>query len=775
MRASATPPSAPQVSIASIHCIVVDDNAPLKIFFRFSGTKTNLAESITAVLSREVCSSMTRFPALAAFLLTLPLAAQHTATHRTAATTTDAEKALPLRRVSLYKNGVGFFEHIGTVTGSPRVTITFTTAQLNDVLQTLTAIDLGGGHITGAGYNSTTPLEQQLKNLPVSLSADPTASDFYTAIRGSRVEVTGSGASITGRILNVELRAVDASKKPDDDNPAVQKHFLTVVSDAGAVRSLELTSNTSVRLLDPVLQDGVRRYLQMLNSTHGDGLRHLTLTDNGTGTREMRVSYISEVPVWKSTYRILFDAKPQDGKAETATLQGWAVIDNTVGTDWENVQLSLIAGAPQSFIQPISQPYYARRPEIEMPEEMQLTPQTHESGEEVIPQAVAGSGGGVMGGLGLGSGSGSGGGTYRKSVTLPVNGAAPPASISYEDSATASIAPATKTSSFDDYFEYKLTDPITIRRNESALVPILQTKIPAERVTLWSESQPVPLRALWITNDSSLTLDRGSFSIVENGNFGGQGLLDPIHPHEKRLLSYAADQAVHVSNDGTGRTTRRVQLIALSKGVLTEKTVEITERTYHVRNAASETRTVIVEHNRHRGWDLDSDPQPVETTDGLYRFRVVTAPGADVRLHVGERHTLSAQYRIAQMDERQLNAMLRTAGKTDAATEQALREKLMPVIDARHKLADIDTQISDRNGEISRISDDQKRVRENLSSLKSSAEERDLIRRYSKQLNEQEDRLVTLRKEIESLQQQRAAAQANLDQVVESLQFEQQV
>ncbi|MBS1816230.1 MAG: hypothetical protein JSS87_15275 [Acidobacteria bacterium] len=729
---------------------------------------------------------MTRFPAAAAVLLTLPLAAQHTPPKPTHIASADVDKALPLRRVSLYKNGVGYFEHIGPVSGSPRVTITFTTAQLNDVLQTLTAVDLGGGHITGAGYNSTTPLEQQLKNLPISLSADPTAADFYSAIRGARVEVTGSGAPITGRILNVELRNVTSPKKDEDSSSPVQKHFLTVISDAGAVRSLELTGNTSVRLLDPVMQDGVKRYLQVLNSTRSDGLRQLTLTDSGSGTREMRVSYVSEVPVWKSTYRILFDEKPKkDGDVETATLQGWAVIDNTVGTDWENVHLSLIAGAPQSFIQPISQPYYSRRAEIPLPEEAQLTPQTHESGEPNLgipaPMVAAspyisGSAGGVAGGIGQGMGSGSnvGGGVYsaQELAKLPRRMAAP---IAYEDSASASIAPATKTSSFDDYFEYKLTDPITIRRNESALVPILQTKIPAERVTLWSESQPAPLRALWITNTSDLTLDRGSFSIVENGNFGGQGLLDPIHPKEKRLLSYAADQAVHVSNDGYPRTTRRIQQIALSKGVLTEKTVEIVERSYLVHNAASEARTVIVEHNRHRGWDLDSDPKPVETTDGVYRFRVVTAPGASVRLHVGERHTLSAHYRIAQMDERQIDLMLRTAGNTNTATEQALREKLAPVIEARHRLADIDSQIGNRNAEINRISDDQKRVRENLSSLKSSAEERDLIRRYTKQLNEQEDRLVVLRKEIESLQQQRTAAQADLDRVVEGLQFEQEV
>jgi len=66
---------------------------------------------------------------------------------------------LPVRRVILYKSGVGFFEHLGSVTGNADVTIQFTTAQLNDVLQSLTTIDLDGGAIVNISYNSIAPIE----------------------------------------------------------------------------------------------------------------------------------------------------------------------------------------------------------------------------------------------------------------------------------------------------------------------------------------------------------------------------------------------------------------------------------------------------------------------------------------------------------------------------------------------------------------------------------------------------------------------------------------
>ena len=177
-----------------------------------------------------------------------------------------------MTRVSLYKNGVGFFEHAGRVIGDQSVTIDFTTAQLNDVLQSLTAIDLNGGRIAGAGYNSTTPLEEQLKALPLALGEDATAVDFYEAIRGARVEVRSGTTAITGRLLNIEL-----VNTPEGDNePALEKRLITVIGEGGEVRTVELTTATSVTLLDADLHQDVTRYLQLLASTRNQGLRHLT-------------------------------------------------------------------------------------------------------------------------------------------------------------------------------------------------------------------------------------------------------------------------------------------------------------------------------------------------------------------------------------------------------------------------------------------------------------------------------------------------------------------
>ena len=155
----------------------------------------------------------------------------------------------------------------------------------------------------------------------------------------------------------------------------IESTEFSIVTDAGEMRNFELGPGTSVRLAERDLNEEVGRYLNLVGSSRARDLRRMTIDATGSGERDVFVSYISEVPVWKSTYRIILpektDAKPR--------LQGWAIVDNTIGEDWNDVHLTLVAGAPQSFVQELSQPFYTRRPVIPLPESVQLTPQSHEA------------------------------------------------------------------------------------------------------------------------------------------------------------------------------------------------------------------------------------------------------------------------------------------------------------------------------------------------------------------------------------------------------------
>jgi hypothetical protein len=701
----------------------------------------------------------------------------------------------------LYKNGVGFFEHTGRISGDATVTIDFTSGQLNDVLQSLTAIDLNGGRISGADYNSTTPLDQQLKNLPLALGSDPTALEFYNAIRGSRVEVHSGTVSITGRLLSMEERTVPAKPDSPDASTGTTRQYLTVVADSGETRTLELTPAASVRLLDTSLHTDVTRYLQLLDANRSQGLRHLTLTDNGTGARELKLSYISEVPIWKSTYRILFTdtssntggpsiaSSAMGGVGTTATLQGWSVVDNTTGADWINVQLSLIAGAPQSFIQPLSQPIYSRRPEVPIAQSAQLTPQTFDSSIDdstelnalasptKMPRAAAAPmANRAMTAIGVGSGNGigagSGGGVFGGVAGgLAVDGRAV---TSYEDAVANSIAPNTTTAAFDDFFAYNLTEPVTILKNQSALVPILQAKVTADRVTLVSYANSrvsQPLRALWVTNTSGLTLDRGSFSIVENGSFGGEGLLDPIHAGEKRLLSYAADQAVHVTAEDD-KTSNHVTFLRGSKGVLNLHHADLHEVTLVLHNAASDPRTVVSEVPVVNGWKLDSvadaastDPKPVETTPTVYRYRTVLAPGDTARLHIGSTRTGSTAYRLTNSNDSQFEAILTQSGQNPA-----LIAALQPILDARRKVADAQAAVDQTNKQLTALRSDEDRQRANITALATA--DKSSRDRFVHDLNATEDAISAAQKELTARTNALDAFKADLASRIDSFQID---
>ena len=680
-----------------------------------------------------------------------------------------AIKDLPVRKVVLYKNGVGYFEHAGIVSGNQRVTIDFTSPQLNDVLQSLTVLDEGGGRIAGVNYNSTTPLAEQLKTLSLRMSDDPTSTELFQALRGQRVEVVGGpGGALTGKLMSIESR----TEKSGAGDATVEKFYLTLVAGTGAVRVFELTPALSVRPLEGNLQDQLDRYLELLSSTHSTGLRHLTLDALGQGQRQLRVSYISEVPLWKSTYRIVFP-RADNGKA---TIQGWAVVDNTVGADWDNVQLSLVAGAPQSFIQPLSQPLYSRRPEIPIATLVETTPQTHEAAETNAPpaaeapppmalaaprrvphsikmvaekEAPPASGFGVAGMEGTGSAGGvigavfgSGGGVERPSDAFQEGDVS--------------------TNAFDDFFEYALAAPVTIHKNESAMVPILQQDLPAEHVTLWSASEPTPLRAVWLENNSKLTLDSGSFSIFESGEFAGEGLLDPIHPGEKRLLSYATDQAVRVkvtARDGK----RTLHHMSIKKGVLLETHMDVASVTYSATNSADVDRVVLVEHaRRNNGWTLDEGLKAEETAPDLYRFKVAVAAHSTAKVEVRERGPEVTSIALNANQDQSGYLLDLVKRESDA------QEKLEPVITAEIRLAELDRRIEESKRAEQTAGADEARDRENLTALKGN----DAAKRFVDELNRAEDQLQATRKQTADLVQQKQAATEKLGTLISGLSFE---
>jgi hypothetical protein len=760
---------------------------------------------------------------------------------------------LPVRKVVLYKSGVGYFEHLGRVNGAQTVAIDLTSGQLDDVLKSLTTIDLGGGQVTGITYNTEAPIEEQLRKLRLGLTPGATRGQLLQDLRGSRVEVRAGGVIAVGRIFGVAT----VLRGPDARNVTITVDELTIVGDGGDVRTFELGAAVTVTVLEGELRRDLGQYLDVVASARSQEVRRLQVAARGTGERDLFVSYVSAVPVWKTTYRLVIPTEA----ARKPFLQGWAVVDNTLGEDWTDVQLSLVAGAPQSFIQALSKPIYIERPTVEIQTGTVVAPEIHggamTAGPSQIRGRVADSQGGTLPGVtikALVSGreaantvtgenglyqlppiaSGSvviqgelqgfktvrralalrGGattldltmevGTLSETVTVSAEQPSPFVGRAAESRFSVSAAPtearlggslggvvggiaegpppppppapraiedamanveAAAGGDLGELFEYKLKQPVTIRRNQSALVPVVQADIAVERVSLWSAGRGVaqPRRAIWLTNDTGLTLDGGSVTLVEGGAFAGEGLVEPIKPGEKRFVSYAMDLGVRVTAVPQ-ETGQRVSRIRISSSVMTQSIEDRASTLYTIRNDDATPREVVIEHPVRAGWTLTSAVKPAESSATAHRFRVSVAPKSTATLTVAEMRPVDARVAVSNINDDQIAIILR--GRNVAA---GLEPQLRAVAAKSRELGEVQRSIYDRQAEVRRIGEDQTRVRENLKALKGSDAEKALTERYTRQMSTEEDRLDVLRKEIAAAEADRAAKQLELSRLVAAL------
>lgn len=765
-------------------------------------------------------------------------------------TVSAVESAVPLavRKVVLYKNGMGYFEHLGAVQGAQEVEIVLPSTQLDDVLKSLTVIDLGKGQVAGVTYDSTAPLSRRLAELPIQLGSGQGLVSFLNQIRGTEVEIRAPGGAVAGKLMGAEVR-----RKQVEGNAVVEAVEVAVFNSTGELRTVELASAEALTLMEPELASDISRYLGLLNSAHQRDVRRLRIHTVGSGSRKLYVSYTSEAPIWKTTYRIILDDK------EKPLLQGWAIVDNTTPMDWVDVDLSLVAGAPVSFVQNLSQPLYARRPVVPLPRGVQVIPQTHEATLEVpVGQAaVAGAVRDVNGnpvsaatvrvlspdGAVVQQGQTDGGGrfqiaglapgTYTVQVHHPSVGEAgyrqvtvhsgrvtalnfslggeveegfmagegsrddfrarreraakplPSAPESaFEDEAPAEsvtgrmgtvmrqqTARAAEAQALGEQFEYRLRQPLTIRRNQSALLPIIHTEVEGEKVSLYNETSNGrrPRLAVWLKNSSGLTLDAGAFAVIDSNAFAGEGITETINPKESRLLSYALDLGVEVTTN-RGNDREQIERVEIHRGVMRFHAKVREKKSYLIRNNDEKVRTVVVEHPVRPGWALVETPPAAESTTSYHRFRVEAKPKTTSEFTVREENPRQTTYAIRNVTPEQIALWMRQ--KTiDAEIERALQR----VVAKKNEIDDLNKRIAALEKDEKEIFTDQQRVRENLRRLGRTPEEANLRLRYIQQLEQQENRLGTMRAERARLEDARTAVQKQLDEMLEKMAFDRKV
>ena len=685
-------------------------------------------------------------------------------------TTQTTAPGLPIRRVVLYSNGVAYFERRGTVTGQAEINLPFKQSQVDDVLKSLVVLDLGRGRIGAVSYNSSAPPSARLNEIPFSIEAGTERNDanappgglaaVLTQLQGARVIVTTGARSVRGSILTVEERKsqIDANKPP------LITHLLVIASETGELSSFDLAEVRSVRLLDEGAWQDVSEFARATASTRRRDAKTIVVTSAGEGTRELAVSYTVAAPIWKTTYRVVLDdmGKP--------FFQGWAIVDNVGDEDWTGVALSLVSGTPVSFIQPIQQPLYRHRPVIPIPEDLALGPQVYDPGRGYNmgggDPALGGSGGGMGSGEGRGVGPGRG---YSMGGGDP---ALPPASgpvTSISDAITSEesgVKTAATGKQFGDLFEYRIDQPVTLRRDRSALIPILQTRMEGERVSIYNEAarKDRPMSGIRLKNTSPLTLEDGSLTVIDGEAYAGEALIARLKPNEERFISFALDLETLVT--ARSKLDREPAfLVRAVNGVLQAHYYQTDKKVYTITNQTDRPRVVYIEHPLREKWVLsDKTQRPAETTATLYRFRVEVAPNETIDFPVTERLALMDSYTLSNLTPDDIKVFFQRR-YVDEETRAALER----VMEIKGRIAAMDRRLAALDREATEIAADQARLRENIKALKDTAETRQLIARYVTKAGEQETRFEQIATERREVTAERAQVQTELDGAIRSL------
>jgi len=665
---------------------------------------------------------------------------------------------LPVTEVVLFSSGVGYVQRTGTVKGDAAVQLTFKPAQVNDLLKSLVLLDMDGGKVGAVTYGAKDPLGKTLEAFAVNLTDNPTIGQLLDRMRGVPVEVTTS-AKLSGKILGVER------KKKEVGDKVIEVEMLNLLTDDG-LHSLRLDQASSIRLLDERLNKELQDALQVLATGLDNQRKPVVINFNGAGERHVLVGYLTEAPIWKTSYRLVLDK-------EQNVFQGWAIVENTSDADWKNIHLALVSGRPISFIEDLYTPLYVPRPVYQPELFASLAPVNYQAN---LMQAFSIDKGGTSGNV-----------LESADATPPK---AEPTEQARKEGSLKSFVPggiheiiglvglnkllvkslplnqsvtsAADAKNLGEAFSYTIKDPVNLPRQQSALLPIVTGSVGAWKTSIYNPQVQgkFPLYGLRIKNTTGVHLMGGPITIYDSAVYAGDAVFEDLQPGEERLVSYAVDLGVTCECE-TEPVPQEIIAFRLIKGdlVISRKERKTTHYTFTVKDGRG--RSFIVEHPYQAEWTLVTPKKAEERTDNLYRFHLkLTAKDGGV-LSVVEERTTAEVVGIANVDAPTLLGFAQTGKLSDR-----VKEALQHVIELQTALLHSQHQRDLRQKEIKEIGDEQSRIRQTMAQLDRTSE---LYKRYTSKLDRQETRIETLQGEVKELQAKMDVQRKALDNYIAGL------
>lgn len=651
---------------------------------------------------------------------------------------------LALKRVMLSTGGVAYLEYESTVDGDATLTLNVPLDQVDDVLKSIVVYDSKGG-VGAASLPGRQPLAQLFNDLPFGPEALASPAALLNALQGAEIRV-GASHPIAGKLLKVVAETARAT-----DGTMTSRNRVSLLTAEG-LQQFILEDADSVRFADAELQAKVDQALAEIASHRAKDRRAITLTTRGTGSRTLRVGYVVAAPLWKASFRLSLPAE-----AGTAHLQGWAVLENMSGEDWAGIELTLLSGNPVSFRQAIYQAYYVSRPEVPVEVAGRILPR-QDTG--VVAYSLADRAAKAATGASMARAPAAAPPPAAVAQQMKALGLAD--SLAVENETLAAAIDTAEAQESMTQVSFRIPEPVTIESGNSALVPLIDHEVPAERLSLLQPATGAlhPLAAVKLTNDTASSLPPGVMTLYQQTPQGaaylGDARLAGLPPGESRLLSYALDTKTKVLRDED--TTSVLTKGAIAEGVLHLTRTDRQTLRYTVAAPKTEGRRIIVEQPMSPGWTL---VEPAGKTAAAYRVAIDLKPGETQSLRFTLEHPREETFRVLDINDEELGVFVK-----DSSLAPPVRTALAEVARLRRVVADKKAVAERVDGAIAGITGDQSRIRANLERVD---KESPLHKRYIEKLADEETRIEGLQADRTKAIDETRAAQAALEAYIAKL------
>ncbi|HMV76291.1 MAG TPA: hypothetical protein PK453_01135 [Leptospiraceae bacterium] len=628
----------------------------------------------------------------------------------------------PIRSIAVYKHGIGFFSRRAKFENE-EIRLKFRKEIMDDILKSFTVIEHGEGKVLGVDFDTSETKEDKLKNTSVILEEGASLLHLLQSLRGKKVKLHLQD----NRMLTGILMGSDETK--DEENWGTTR--ISVIQEGTKkIGIVQIGEVTELEILDSSSSSDLEYFLNVSGAQE----THCNITVRLTkSAHDLEVSYIAPAPLWTVNYRFVAS------KENKSLLQGWSIFHNSLEEDLNQVRLSFITGMPISFIYELYNSFTPGRPHVReeernVPAPITFAPPPKRAEKKMREAEMAGD--------------------------YPQEEMDDESSDDFADlslpTLNSSVEVNTESRERDEAFQYTVSNPVSVERGKSAMVPILSGNPEFRKEYIYNENKykTHPSAVIRMKNTTGLTLEKGPIMILDEEGYSGEGMLDFTPKDAEAMIAYAIDMSVKVTRKNV--TERTETAMNLKDRYITKEIYYTFKSEYTVENKDSKPKTVFIEYQRGASnLSLIEPNTPDETTPDYYRFKVELPASSEKVLKIVERQESQEKYDIFNFSADTVRMFFNFAKPSEKA-----KEVLLKIAERYSEIDGLKLKMEDLRKEKEGISRRQNDVRKNIETFK-NADEQEYRQKFIQELMKTETRvseidsdLPAITKKIEEINRQ---------------------